>query len=86
MQSTLYRYSEALGLIEKGFEEEVIFDATEWKETPEEAMTSYYLKELSTIHDNISRAEKTLEANKKALENLNEKFGHLKEIYPEEFI
>lgn len=57
-----------------------------FKPSEDEALLDFFIRERETLQLEIERSEKQLSKYKKRLGELNNKYNHLKEIYPEEFI
>ena len=95
---TYYRFSETISLNEYIYKDKKFFtkkgnkvsfnehQLSMIKETPDEAVLTWFLEERETRLGHVRDQEKRLQRYKKDLSNLEEKYDYLKEIYPEEFI
>lgn len=86
MPNILYKYSKALGMLERNFGDIPPPSLDEWHDSKDHAYITYYLCELAIAHDSYLHHSNKLKEVEKTIDDLDKTFGHLKEKYPEEFV
>ena len=61
-------------------------DAAAGSETEEEAILKFYVQYRNDLTKEINQLSKAFNKKQKEIKDLDEKFGSLRELYPEEFI
>lgn len=84
MPNTLYRYTDALGMIEETVDN--IKKKDLWHASEDEAMIFYLNEKKESILDGIDKLTQSLKENNKELKRVNKQLEPYKEKYPEIFI
>lgn len=84
MPNTLYRYTEALGLVKKSSDD--VKDSDKWFEHKDQAMMFYLKEKRESYLDAINMLNESLAANRDLLKEVEKDLEPYKNKYPEEFI